>query len=163
MNYKASFDKTAKVITIVTSLLFLGIVVMQIVLYIQHHTWATLASAILLPLIYIVTYLYCPISYRVEADDIVVHRPGSDIHFLRSDIKCIQLVQKEKLKGTIRLFGVGGLFGYYGQFSNSELGYMTWYATKRRDKMVLIELTNNKKIIVTPDEPEQFVEQLERA
>ena len=160
MIYKASFDKTTKVITLIISLLFLCIVVAQIALYIQYHTWASLASAILLPVIYLVTYLYCPISYRVDSNDIVVHRPGSDIHFLRSDIKDIQLVQKEKLKGTVRLFGVGGLFGYYGQFSNSELGFMTWYATKHRDKMVLIELNNNKKIVVTPDEPEQFVEQL---
>ena len=162
MTYKASFDKTTKVITSLTSLLFLGIAVLQIVLYMQHHAVVFLASALLLLLIYFVTYWYCPINYRVTTDDVVVHRHGSDIRFLRSDIRCIQMVQKEKLKGTVRLIGVGGLFGYCGQFSNAEFGCMTWYATKHRDKMVLIELNNNKKIIVTPDEPEQFVEQFGR-
>lgn len=162
MTYKASLDRTTKIITTIISLLFLGLVVLQIMLYIRHHAWAPLAAALLLPLIYFITYLYCPVSYRINTSDIVIHRPGSDIHLLRSDIKHIQLVQKEKLRGTVRLFGVGGLFGYYGQFSNSELGCMTWYATKHRDKMVLIELANNKRIIVTPDEPEQFIAQLEK-
>ena len=54
------------------------------------------------------------------------------------------------------MFGVGGLFGYYGNFVNSTLGSMTWYAT-RRDKAVLITTLENKKIIVTPDSPEEFV------
>ncbi len=63
------------------------------------------------------------------------------------------------MKWTIRTFGVGGLFGYYGEFVNWKLGNMTWYAT-RRDKTVLIETVDDKKLIVTPDEPEAFIKQL---
>lgn len=33
---------------------------------------------------------------------------------------------------------------------------MTWYAT-RKDKTVLVQIINNKKIILTPDELEKFV------
>lgn len=160
MIYKASFDKTTKVITACISLLFLGLFVSQVTLFLRHHYWAFLAAAFLLFFMYFIAYLYCTLSYRVDANDITVHRPGSDIRFLRSDIRCVQLVQKENLQGTVRLFGVGGLFGYSGQFSHSKLGCMTWYATKHRDQVVLIELYNNRKIIVTPDEPEQFIAQL---
>lgn len=80
----------------------------------------------------------------------------SDIRIERSHIKSLQLLDKKKLKGAIRTFGVGGLFGYYGKFANSTLGSMTWYAT-RMDKAILIETIANKKIIVTPDEPEKLV------
>ena len=52
-----------------------------------------------------------------------------------------------------------GLFGYYGNFSNFSIGRRTWYAT-RRDKPVLVKTINNKKIIVTPNEPERFVSEL---
>ncbi len=65
-------------------------------------------------------------------------------------------VDKDKMGWAIRIFGVGGLFGYFGKFANKEMGNMTWYAT-RRDKTVLVTTTGNKKIIVTPDEPEAFV------
>ena len=33
---------------------------------------------------------------------------------------------------------------------------MTWYAT-RRNKAVLVTTISDKKIVLTPDEPEQFV------
>jgi hypothetical protein len=54
---------------------------------------------------------------------------------------------------------MGGLFGYYGNFVNFSLGRMTWYAT-RRDKPVLVKTTDNRKIIVTPDDPDTFVNEL---
>jgi hypothetical protein len=36
---------------------------------------------------------------------------------------------------------------------------MTWYAT-RRDNTIFIETVDDKKIVVTPDEPEVFISQL---
>ena len=43
-----------------------------------------------------------------------------------------------------------------GKFANTKVGNMTWYAT-RRNKTVLLKTIDNKKIILTPDEPEKFV------
>jgi hypothetical protein len=65
-------------------------------------------------------------------------------------------LDKEKIGWAIRTFGVGGLFGYYGKFANTKLGSMTWYAT-RKDRAILVRTIDNKKIILTPDEPEKFV------
>lgn len=67
-----------------------------------------------------------------------------------------EVLEKDALYWSIRTFGVGGLFGYFGKFANAKLGNMTWYAT-RRDKTVLIKTAGNKKIILTPDDPNQFV------
>ncbi len=69
------------------------------------------------------------------------------------------MLDKEKIGWAIRTFGVGSLFGYYGKFANTKLGSMTWYAT-RKDKTVLVRTIDNKKIILTPDEPEKFVADL---
>jgi hypothetical protein len=81
------------------------------------------------------------------------------VHIDRNQIKSVELLDKEQLAWVFRTFGVGGLFGYYGKFANTKLGSMTWYAT-RRNKTVLIETLDNKKIILTPDEPEKFVAHL---
>lgn len=161
MEYRASLDKTSKTVTVLITILFLFVIGMQITLFAKYHNWLPLATTILLVCVYIISYVFHPVSYRVEKDNIIVHRLASDIVFSRSDIKNIELLQDAKLKGTIRTFGVGGLFGYFGQFMNHEMGCMTWYATKHHTKTVLIELQNNKKIIITPDEPEQFVHQLQ--
>ena len=61
---------------------------------------------------------------------------------------------------TIRTFGVGGLFGYFGKFFNSKIGRLTMYGT-RRNNTVLIE-TDNKKIILTPDDPIEFLKHKEK-
>jgi hypothetical protein len=68
----------------------------------------------------------------------------------------VQLLDKETLSWSVRVFGVGGFFGYFGKFANTKLGTMIWYATPK-DNIVLVEMLNNKKIILTPDEPEKFV------
>ena len=161
MTYKASLDNTSKVITVLVSVLFATIIILQVSLFLRHHNWQSLATTCLLLAIYIFTYLYRPVNYEVKEQNVIVHRPASDITLLRNDIKNIEIIQSENLKGTIRTFGVGGMFGYYGQFANFKLGCMTWYATKHHEKTVLIEMNNGKKIILTPDEPEQFIQQLQ--
>lgn len=160
MKYKASLDSTSKTVTLLISVLFFSIIVIQTILFLQYHAWPAFAVALLLILVYAATYAYQPVCYKIKDRNVIVHRHLSDVVVLRSDIKNIELIDKQKLKGSIRTFGVGGVFGYFGQFLNRDLGCMTWYATQRNHNAVLIELNNNKKIILTPDEPEQFVQQL---
>jgi hypothetical protein len=112
----------------------------------------------MLLLIYGGAYLYRPLHYDLNSRELVIHRPLNPVVIPREDIEGVQLVDATEMKGTIRIFGVGGLFGYYGQFLNSRLGSMTWYAT-RRNKMVLLHTRDNTKIVLSPDEPEVFVSQ----
>lgn len=77
----------------------------------------------------------------------------------KSQIMSAALLDEESLKGSIRTFGVGGLFGYFGKYFNRTLGSMTWYAT-RKDNFVLILTNDDKKIILTPNEPDKFLANL---
>lgn len=61
--------------------------------------------------------------------------------------------------GSIRTFGIGGLFGYIGYYKNSILGSYKAYATNS-DNTVLIETNHNGKIVITPDDPNEFIESL---
>ncbi|MFM7328528.1 MAG: PH domain-containing protein, partial [Bacteroidota bacterium] len=67
----------------------------------------------------------------------------------------------KKLRWSIRLFGSGGLFGYFGKFRNSTFGTMNWYAT-RLGKFVVIILRSGEKFVVTPDD-ESFAAHLRSA
>ena len=58
----------------------------------------------------------------------------------------------------MRKFGSGGVFGYIGKFWNKQQGNMIWYATDMKNP-VMIETKNGKKIVLTPDDREQFLEQ----
>ena len=61
----------------------------------------------------------------------------------------------DDFQGAIRLFGNGGLFGYYGLFQTTRLGKSTWYVTNR-DRTVII-VTSAKTFVVSPDDVEGFL------
>ncbi|HTO17486.1 MAG TPA: PH domain-containing protein [Edaphocola sp.] len=157
MIFKTSLDKLAKGTTIAITVLFASIIISQ--LFIFKNTYQN--SLYLLPsaliLIYFITFGLRPINYHLTADELVIHRLFSDVKINRNQIKSVELLDKNSIRLAIRTFGVGGLFGYYGKFANTKLGSMTWYAT-RRDRTVLVETIENKKIVLTPDDPEKFVD-----
>lgn len=107
-------------------------------------------------LIYGLSYAFRPTGYSVTAEELVVHRPIGKVRIKRSDIQSAEAVDPAEVSGSIRTFGVGGLFGYYGRFANFNLGRMTWYAT-RRDRTVLVRAAQGRKIVLTPDDREGLV------
>ena len=159
MTYKTSLDNLAKGITIGVTILFVAILIGQFSIT-KDTGWAVpIFTTVTLFLIYFISFAFSPINYEVSAQHLTIHRLLIDVNIDRSQIKSVELLDKEQLAWVIRTFGVGGLFGYYGKFANTKLGSMTWYAT-RRNKTVLIVTLDNKKIILTPDEPEKFVAHL---
>ena len=155
MTYKTSLDNLAKVVTIVTTILFAAIIVGQFSLIKDEGRSVPIFTTIILLLIYFGTFSFRPISYKLTDDKLIIHRPLSDIKIIRAEIQNVEQLDKGKLSWAFRVFGVGGLFGYWGKFSNTKLGSMTWYAT-RRNNAVLVTTIYNKKIILTPNEPKKF-------
>lgn len=161
MTYKTSLDNMAKVVTIVITVLFAAIIVGQFSLINDETKSVPIFTAILLSIIYFGTFSFRPIDYKLTDDKLIIHRLLSDIKVNRLEIKSIEQLDKSKLSWAVRVLGVGGLFGYWGKFSNSKLGSMTWYAT-RRNNAVLVTTIYNKKIVLTPNEPGKFVTEFNR-
>ena len=151
MIYKASLDKTAIIITNLVTLLFGVLIVFNFIL----------PLAIFLLVIYLICLLLKPLSYEITEDELIIRRLIKSVHINGSDIESLELKDKSDLAGTVRTFGVGGLFGWYGKFANSQSGNMTWYVT-RRDKPVLIIKKDGKKIMISPDEAEAFIKEYQR-
>lgn len=156
MTFKTSLDKLSIVITISVTIIFALIIIGQYATIRDGDKTIPNYITFVLLLIHSIAFSFWPKSYTLNTDKLIINRPLINVKINRSDIKSVEQIGKDKLRYTFRMFGVGGLFGYYGNFVNSTLGSMTWYAT-RRDKAVLITTLENKKIIVTPDSPEEFV------
>lgn len=157
MIFKISLDKLAKVVTITITLLFVSIIIGQLILFLDSAKSASVISVFILVFIYLIVFSYRPICYKITDELLVICRPLNDVKIALNEIKNVELLDQSRLRGTIRTFGVGGLFGYWGKFANRNIGVMTWYAT-RRDHAILITSTSNKKILLTPDEPELFIQ-----
>jgi hypothetical protein len=159
MIYKASLDKTAIIITAGITVLFAAIIIGQYPLIRDTGRAAPIFGTIACVVIYAISYAFSPRYYMVTPDELIIRRPLSNVRIKRSDIKRALRVDSSTIGGSIRTFGVGGLFGYYGSFANFSLGRMTWYAT-RRDTAVLVTTRANKKIVLTPNEPDSLVAEL---
>jgi len=64
--------------------------------------------------------------------------------------------EPEGLRGTVRLFGNGGLFGISGWFWNRRLGRFRAYATDPA-RVVLLRYRDGRKVVVTPGDVQHFI------
>lgn len=99
-------------------------------------------------------------GYHIGHKHLKIKRLGWTKKVSFSEISSAE-VKPNAMKGSIRSFGNGGLFGYVGSFRNSILGSYKAYVTKK-ENTVLIETTDEKRILVSPDKPDEFVEVLNR-
>jgi len=160
--HKASMDTLTKGLTIGVSILLLlsGFVPFLSNNQFQFSELMIPIAVYIMPLsliiILVLTYGYSPKGYAFEDRQLVIYRPFQNKFYATEDMLTVSLVDRTELKNSLRVFGVGGLFGYFGLFRNSRYGTMIWYAT-RRDQFVVIERSNGKTIVLTPDDPISFV------
>jgi hypothetical protein len=162
MEYKASLDLTSKIISVVVTLLFLTITVYTYTLLdlksgIGTESITLILTTLLIISIYFICYVLRPIKYILDKDKITIKRLIFDVTIDIRSIKSVLQADKESMKWTIRTFGNGGLFGYFGKFYNKAFGAMTWYATRRSNYIVLGTVTSGK-IVITPDDSDMVIE-----
>lgn len=153
--FSASFDNLVKGITAFVFILFGVISYLQWNSYRQSDgefpLWAVLLMSGFFLTVLVISWALHPTGYSITADRLFIHRPFSKVNFQVREIERIHTPTNEEMRWTMRTFGNGGLFGIYGKFWNKRFGSMTWYAT-RRNNYILLELTNKRKIVVTPDD-----------
>lgn len=164
MQYNTSLDLTSRIVTILITVLFLVSIGFAIYKVISPGSsvddlYGAIFATVLLLGIYCFCYLYRPVKYVITDGQLVVKRPIKDVVLNLSDLKQVRIASKQDLKWTIRTFGNGGLFGFYGKFRNSTFGNMTWYATRLSNYLVLFT-TNAGKIVLTPDDIEGMFNEL---
>ncbi|MGP8247964.1 MAG: PH domain-containing protein [Bryobacteraceae bacterium] len=109
----------------------------------------------------VLAYAYSPRGYRVAERAITVRRLIGAVRIPLEDVRAVRIAEADDFRGCVRLWGSGGLFGYYGLFHTSKLGKSTWYLTSRRNRVVVI--TGAKTAVFSPHEAERFVEAIRAA
>ena len=114
--FPASYDTTTKIISAVVGALAL-------VLVVATHS---VVAACLTALILVGAYAWSPRGYAVSNGCIVVNRLIGSARIPLDGVRQARAATKDDFRGCLRLFGNGGLFGYYGLFRTSKLGKSTW-------------------------------------
>ena len=106
-------------------------------------------------------YLFRPKGYEVDYQNnqLLIHRPKGPLRLPFADILGVVHPPKFNWVGTIGLFRSAGFFGIYGIFWNKRFGRFTAYATNIK-QVVVIKKDNGRYILISPDEPQRFVDTL---
>jgi len=156
MEYKASFDTLTKVITAGVIILFIviGMRSVKALLNAQGDIVILLIHwGILLFLVGTLTVCYALSirGYVIENNELVIKRQFGERRISIPVISEIRLVGEGDMTGTIRTFGNGGFFGYYGKYYNKTFGSMTLYTTQKANR-VFIRTKKGDKVIISPDD-----------
>jgi Bacterial PH domain len=143
--FSASYDTTTKIISgIVTALLV-------VVAVVTHSVIAACVSAAIV----IGAYAWSPRGYAVSNGSIEVNRLIGTARIPLGGLSEARVATRDDFRGCLRLFGNGGLFGYYGLFQTSKLGKSTWYVTNRGKAVVVV--TGEKTVLFSPDDVAGFI------
>ncbi|MEA5138120.1 PH domain-containing protein [Arcicella rigui] len=156
MTHKASLSGFVKVTTIIINTMFVLTFIGFFTFLKDSGKEFQIVTGTIFFLVFVITYSLRPIHYTITENQLIIHRLYKDVVIEKTDIKSVSILDEKKLEWSIRTFGVGGYYGFFGKFANTQMGNMTWYAT-RKDNTVLILTEENEKIIITPNEPEAFV------
>lgn len=99
-------------------------------------------------------------GYSVMDGKLMIHRPGWSTKFDLAKLTSAE-VNPGATIGSLRTTGIGGLFGFVGHYHNEILGSYKAYATNEFNTVVLV--FGNETIVVTPDDPDAFVEAVRAA
>jgi len=158
-HYSAPWSPAVKVITTLSLTLLLGVSLYGAVFFSRSVTPLVRLAISVLPLAVIVgTLPFLVRGFLLGPGELRIQRLGWQNRFRLKDITSVEL-NAEALRGSIRLCGSGGLFGFFGWFRNRTLGLYRAYGTD--PKLAVILRMHQRTIVVTPEDPQRFVAELE--
>jgi hypothetical protein len=157
MQFKTSLDTLAKTVTWGGCGIFALLSAQQVFSYLRSpREPVDVVVAVLAILgflsIPLCTYLFSPLGYSVRAGALVIHRPLRSLVIPLEEIRKVQILTPEAVSSSFRVFGVGGLFGYYGLFFRTNLGGYVRFYLRNRENPILLD-TKQGKLLLSPDSP----------
>ncbi len=159
MRFGAPWSTSVKTITILVIATLGFVVAVGIFLLVGVGS----GSSILIALATIVIPVLIPIAsafwmirgYVLEGETLSIQRLGWQSMLDLKELVSAE-VDPEAMARSHRTFGIGGLFCFYGRFTNKKLGAYRAYATDPKRSVVL--KFQDQTVVVSPDRPDDFVE-----
>lgn len=145
MSFTVSFDATAKVITTAVAVMFLVLALAT----------GSLVVVGVFALCFLLAWAWSPTGYSVADGLLIVHRPAGNVRIPIAGIREVRIAMADELRGSIRIFGSGGMFGYYGSFRSPKLGRSTWYVTNRAHAVLVAGDVG--KLLFSPNDVDGFL------
>lgn len=156
--FGTKMDNTVKIIT---TIVHFGIIPIPFFLYIQSGLWDTLILLLILTFTFMFAYLTRPFEYVLDEEQIIIRKNILAKKIPLNQIASITTVEYKELKVRLRLWGSGGLWGWFGIFLSAEYGKINLQITEKQN-LLLITTKDEKYIVLSPSEPIAFAESLKK-
>jgi hypothetical protein len=118
------------------------------------------ATPALIAAVLLISAAFAVRGYSVTPGGLVIKRLGWSTQVELSKLGSVE-VAPAAMSGSLRVFGIGGLFSFVGLFRNARLGWYRCYATDPARAVVL--RFSNRRVVVTPDNPAEFAQAITTA
>ncbi len=154
------WDKTLWVMTFAVFGLWLGISGWLLFMTLSSaDAISYITPLVLLNVVFLPTIIVCeglaPQRLEIGEGGIVILRRYCSVALDRSEIKSVEPLTKNDMRGAIRTCGVGGFFGYFGHYYSSKLGSFRLFATSFQN-LYLIKLWSGKSVVISCAEPDKM-------
>lgn len=160
IRFAATWDSKLTAITAGTMLLIAAATALVIWVAQQLDSVAATIAVSLLALpglaVLVIAYVWSPRGYSINDRAVLIERAAGPLVIPLSSIREARPLPPGR--GLCRVFGSGGLFGYFGMYRSATLGRVSLYAT-RSDGRVLI-VAEGGPVVVTPEPASKFLEVL---
>jgi hypothetical protein len=143
--FSASYDFTTKIIS---AFVCVPLLVLTLVF---HSVFIGVLAICVVGL----SHAYSPRGYVVSGESITVRRLIGNVNIPLQGVREARITTPDDMRFCMRLWGSGGLFGYYGRFSTAKLGRSTWYVTDRKNMVVV--RTAATTVLFSPDDINGFL------
>ena len=147
MKQLLKFDITTKIISAIVIAIPFVMIFAQYT-FVKDNNAILDLTAIFLFITYFIAWMLHPTSYVIDSEKLVICRP---IGGIKIDLSSIQNIERTAPGFSMRLFGSGGLFGYYGLFSSNKLGRHNRYTGNNED-LVFVNAGKKKYLLSIHDE-----------
>lgn len=151
----APFDSTTWLLTLLVFAVLIFCIIM-IITFTKSKLFKFFLSAGLTG-VFIYCYCISPKNYFITESHLVISAPSKKIVVPLSSLREVRRLDKKELKGTVRMKGIGGLFGFTGKFYSKNLGSFEGYFTNQNN---LVMVRCEKTYIISPDNPSLFLDKI---
>jgi hypothetical protein len=159
IHFSAPWSLAVRIITLIVLALLLGVSLTGLTAMPAGVPFAAKVMMVVMPLAIVVgTLPFMVNGYVLREDELLIERLGWCNHVPLSTVVSAT-IDPDAIRGSIRLCGSGGLFGFFGWFRNRKLGVYRAYGTDPA-RSVVVKLSH-RTLVITPDDPNRFVAELD--
>ncbi|HEY3874220.1 MAG TPA: PH domain-containing protein [Candidatus Kapabacteria bacterium] len=98
-------------------------------------------------------FFLTPFKYVIDDRKLKIVRPTRSLTYPLASISKVTLISSLSQGPSVRVFGIGGLLGFYGYYWFPGAG-VAFVLARNRKNLTLIEFRDRRPIVISPDDSE---------